>query len=339
VSIILKIYFIAYAEKNLGTFVTSNYRQVMASSKVPKSSCKFYCDSCDYNTARKSQYARHLSTSKHQKRENASKMLGNASENVPKSSKQFECSCGKIYKHDSSYYKHKKTCKNASTQHEMVFNKDFVMMVLKQNSEVLKANQEVLKENSELKNIIVDTQNQMMEVIKNGTHNTTTNSHNKTFNLQFFLNETCKDAMNITDFVNSIQLQLTDLVNMGDVGYINGMSNIIIKNLKDLDVHVRPVHCTDIKREILYVKDENTWNKETDGNPKIRCAIKRIAQKNSKQLFEFKDKYPDCVKSHSKHSDTYNNLLIESMGGKGDNDIEKENKIIKKVAKEIVVDK
>jgi hypothetical protein len=311
----------------------------MASSKVPKSSSKFDCDMCDYHTARKSQYDRHLSTHRHQKRENASKMLVNASENVPHSSKQFACSCGKIYKHDSSYYKHKKTCKNISTQSDCVFNKEFVMMVFKQNSEVLKANQEVLKENSELKNIIVDTQNQMMEVIKNGTHNTTTNSHNKTFNLQVFLNETCKDAMNITDFVNSIQLQLTDLVNMGDVGYINGMSNIIIKNLKDLDVHVRPVHCTDIKREVLYVKDENTWNKETDGNPKIRCAIKRIAQKNSKQLFDFKHQYPDCVKSHSKHSDMYNNLLVESMGGKGDNDIEKENKIIRKVAKEIIVDK
>jgi hypothetical protein len=190
-----------------------------------------------------------------------------------------------------------------------------------------------LKQNSEL-------QTQMMEVIKNGTHNTTnTNSHNKTFNLQFFLNETCKDAMNITDFVDSIKLQLTDLMNMGDVGYVNGMSNIIIKNLKDLEIHERPVHCTDVKREVLYVKDEDTWNKETDGNPKIRCAIKRIAQKNSKQLFEFKHQYPDCVKSHSKHSDTYNNLIIESMGGKGDNDAEKEDKIIKKVAKEVLVEK
>jgi hypothetical protein len=187
-------------------------------------------------------------------------------------------------------------------------------------------------------------QTQMMEVIKNGTHNTTntntnTNSHNKTFNLQFFLNETCKDAMNITDFVNSIQLQLTDLMNMGEVGYVNGMSNIIIKNLNDLEVHERPVHCTDVKREVLYVKDEDKWNKETEGNPKIRGAVKRIAQKNSKQLYEFKAKYPDCVKSHSKHSDTYNNLLIESMGGKGDNDAEKEDKIIKKVAKEVLVEK
>ena len=302
--------------------------------KSQKISKNFSCNLCDYHTSKQCEYSKHLGTYKHQK-------ITNGNEKSPKIAKMFRCDrCGQIYKYNSGLCRHKKTCNSSNQhQHDHVFNKEFVMMVLKQNSEVLKANQEVLKENSELKNIIVDTQNQMMEVIKNGTHNTTTNSHNKTFNLQFFLNETCKDAMNITDFVNSIQLQLTDLVNMGDVGYINGMSNIIIKNLKDLDVHVRPVHCTDIKREVLYVKDENTWNKEPDGNPKIRCAIKRIAQKNSKQLFDFKHQYPDCVKSHSKHSDTYNNLLIESMGGKGDNDIEKENKIIKKVAKEIIVDK
>jgi hypothetical protein len=299
----------------------------MDSSEVPKSSCKFYCNSCDYHTARKSQYARHLHTSKHHKQENDSKMVGNDSEKVPKSSASFTCSCGKIYKYDSGYYRHKKKCNSVSTDssnNDFVFDKEFVMTILKQNADII-------KENSAL-------QTQMMEVIKNGTHNTT-NSHNKTFNLQFFLNETCKDAMNITDFVNSIQLQLTDLMNMGDVGYVNGMSNIIIKNLNDLEVHERPVHCTDVKREVLYVKDEDKWNKEPDGNPNIRGAIKRIAQKNSKQLYEFKAKYPDCVKSHSKHSDTYNNLLIESMGGKGDNDAEKENKIIKKVAKEVLVEK
>jgi hypothetical protein len=317
----------------------------MASEKVQKSSKKYCCNICDYYTCNKFQYNRHLSTSKH---ENASKMLVNGSENVPKSS-EFICSCGKTYKHDSSYYKHKKNCNNTTNvndtttnPNDIVFDKDFVLMVLKQNTEILKSNQEVMKENNELKSILVDTQNQMFEVIKNGTHNTTntnTNSHNKTFNLQFFLNETCKNAMNIMDFVESVKLQLSDLENMGDVGFVTGMSNIIIKNLKDLDVHERPVHCTDKKREVLYVKDEDKWNKETDGNPKIRKAIKHIAKKNSKQIFDFKNKYPDCNKSHSKHSDKYNKLIIESMGGKGDNDQEKENKIIHNIAKEVIVDK
>ena len=213
--------------------------------------------------------------------------------------------CKKSYKEPSGLWRHKKKCNqpnNTTTDlnNEFVFDKEFVMSILKQNAE--------------LQNQMMEQQNQMMEVIKNGTHNTTnntnTNSHNKTFNLQFFLNETCKDAMNITDFVNSIQLQLSDLENMGDVGFINGMSNIIIKNLKGLELHERPLHCTDIKREVLYIKDEDKWDKETDGNPKIRNAIKHIAKKNTKQIFDFKNKYPDCNKSHSKYSDKYNKLII-----------------------------
>jgi len=277
-----------------------------------------HCQICDFICSKKGDWNRHISTRKH---------LNRTNENIihTKNITPFMCTnCNKCYKARNSLWYHQQKCQTTaqpiitdSSNNDFVFDKEFVMTILKQNSEL---------------------QTQMMEVIKNGTHNTT-NSHNKTFNLQFFLNETCKDAMNITDFVNSIQVQLTDLMNMGEVGYVNGMSNIIIKNLNDLEVHERPVHCTDVKREVLYVKDEDTWNKETEGNPKIRCAIKRIAQKNSKQLFEFKHQYPDCVKSHSKHSDTYNNLIIESMGGKGDNDAEKEDKIIKKVAKEVLVEK
>ena len=277
-----------------------------------------HCQICDFKCSKKGDWSRHISTRKHLNRTNEN--IIHAKNIIP-----FICNnCNKCYKARNSLWYHQQKCQTTSqpiitdsSNNDFVFDKEFVMSILKHNSEL---------------------QTQMMEVIKNGTHNTT-NSHNKTFNLQFFLNETCKDAMNITDFVDSIKLQLTDLMNMGDVGYVNGMSNIIIKNLKDLEIHERPVHCTDVKREVLYVKDEDTWNKETDGNPKIRCAIKRIAQKNSKQLFEFKHQYPDCVQSHSKHSDTYNNLIIESMGGKGDNDAEKENKIIKKVAKEVLVEK
>ena len=288
-----------------------------------------HCQICDFKCSKKGDWNRHISTRKHLNRTNEN--IIHAKYIIP-----FTCNnCNKCYKARNSLWYHQQKCQTTSqpiitdsSNNNFVFDKEFVMTILKQNADII-------KENSAL-------QTQMMEVIKNGTHNTTntnTNSHNKTFNLQFFLNETCKDAMNITDFVNSIQLQLTDLLNMGEVGYVNGMSNIIIKNLNDLEVHERPVHCTDVKREVLYVKDEDKWNKEPDGNPKIRCAIKRIAQKNSKQLFEFKHQYPDCVKSHSKHSDTYNNLIIESMGGKGDNDAEKENKIIKKVAKEVLVEK
>jgi hypothetical protein len=178
----------------------------------------------------------------------------------------------------------------------------------------------------------------MMEVIKNGTHNTT-NSHNKSFNLQLFLNETCKDAMNIMDFVESINLQLSDLEKVGKLGYIDGISNIIVKNLKALDISERPIHCTDKKREIIYVKDENKWEKENETNNKMKKAIKLISNKNIKMLNTFKEKYPDCLKSESKYSDQYNKIVIESFGGNGDNDDEKENRIIQKIAKEVTIDK
>jgi hypothetical protein len=208
----------------------------------------------------------------------------------------------------------------------------------------------LIKENSELKNMMMEaqnqmmnTQNQMMEVIKTGTHNTTnnthTNSHNKTFNLQFFLNETCKNAMNIMDFVDSLKLQLNDLERMGEIGFVNGMSNIIIKNLKSMDVTERPVHCTDQKREVIYVKDEGKWDKEEDTKPKLRKAIKHIAHKNAKLIGEFKTKYPDYNTCASKISTQYNTMVIEAMGGIGSNDLCNENKIIKRISKEIMVEK
>jgi hypothetical protein len=190
--------------------------------------------------------------------------------------------------------------------------------------------------------MMMEQQSMMLEVIKNGTQNhsnNTNHSHNKTFNLQFFLNETCKDAMNIMDFVDSIKVQLCDLEKVGKIGYVEGISSIIVKNLNSLDETKRPVHCTDAKREVMYVKDEDKWEKENETKQKMRKVIKHITHKNSKLLNEFKNKYPDCCKSDSKYSDQYNKLVIEAMGGKGDNDLEKEDKIIKNIAKEVTIDK
>jgi hypothetical protein len=145
--------------------------------------------------------------------------------------------------------------------------------------------------------------------------------------------------MNISDFVNSVKIELADLEEVGEKGYVNGISNIIIKNLRSLDVTERPIHCTDKKRETLYVKHENKWEKENSENKKVRLAIKQIAHKNTFLINSFKDKYPNCIKSESIYSDKYNKILVESMGGHGNNDNEKEEKIIKKISKEIIVDK
>jgi hypothetical protein len=195
-----------------------------------------------------------------------------------------------------------------------------------------------VKTNTELQKNFVD-------ICKQGQTNYTSNinnninSNNKTFNLQVFLNETCKDAMNITDFVNSIQLQLSDLENVGKVGYIEGISNIIIKNLKALDVEKRPVHCTDQKREVIYVKEDNIWEKEDETNKQLRKAIKLVAHKNICMLKAFRDKYPDFDDGDSRKSNQYNKIVIEAMGGKGDNEYEKDTKIIKKIAKVVGIDK
>jgi len=145
--------------------------------------------------------------------------------------------------------------------------------------------------------------------------------------------------MNIMDFVDSIKLQLPDLKNMGKLGYVDGISNIIVKNLNSLDETKRPVHCTDSKREVMYVKDENKWEKENENKQKIRKMIKHVTHKNSKLLKDFKTKYPGCEKSESKFSNKYDKLIIEAMGGKGDNDLEKEDKIIRKIAKNVIIDK
>jgi hypothetical protein len=252
---------------------------------------------------------------------------------MPDRCPDFVCNnCNKFYKDKTGLWRHNKkcglninhntpnTCQEKVTQSNEPTDKDLIIMLIKKNDEL---------------------QNMMMEVIKNGTHNVTnnTNSNNKTFNLNVFLNETCKDAMNIMDFVESIQLQLSDLENVGKLGYVEGITNIITKNLKALDVTQRPIHCTDKKREVLYIKDEDKWEKEDDDKKKIRKAIKRVAFKNHRLILKFKEAHPDCLKASSNYSDQYNKIIIESCGGSGDNDTEKEDKIIRNISKSVIVDK
>jgi hypothetical protein len=193
-----------------------------------------------------------------------------------------------------------------------------------------------------MKNIILEQNNTINNLIKNGTNNNTNslnNNNNKTFNLQFFLNETCKDAMNIMDFVDSIKLQLTDLERMGEVGYVEGISKIITSNLKALDISLRPVHCTDKKRETMYIKDEDKWEKEDDNKTTMRKVIKKVANKNIKLLPQFREKNPEYGNSSSIISDKYDKMVIEVMGGLGNDDLEKEDKIIHNISKNSIVEK
>jgi hypothetical protein len=283
---------------------------------------KFYCNNCDYGTCRKSNYYEHILTAKHKKRSNGNlcQSISSKIQQTVKYSCQF---CAKEYNDNSGLWKHKQKCNpiTTTTNNNEPTDKEVIMMLI--------------KENSELKNM-------MIKVIENGTNNNnnnTINSHNKAFNLNVFLNETCKDAMNISDFIDSVKLQVSDLENVGKVGYIEGISNIIIKNLQALEVEKRPVHCADQKREVMYVKEDNIWEKEDETNKKLRKAIRSIAHKNICMLKAFREKYPDCQEYDSKKSSQYNKLVIEAMGGKGDNDYEKDTKIIKKIAKVVVIDK
>jgi hypothetical protein len=306
---------------------------------------KYTCNICDYNTSRKFNYDNHLLSSKHQKNlkinilsTKTSKFSKNDKDNLLKD-KLLCKNCSKFFKERTGLWKHLKKCENTekinNCENESLGKINFDTNII---LELVKKNQEFQKE------MFLDMQKQMFDFMKdkigdNNSTNIMNNSNNKTFNLQVFLNETCKDAMNITDFVNSIQLQLSDLENVGKVGYIEGISNIIIKNLKALDVEKRPVHCTDQKREVIYVKEDNIWEKEDENNKQLRKAIKLMAHKNICMLKAFRDKYPDFDDGDSRRSTQYNKIVIEAMGGKGDNEYEKDTKIIKKIAKVVGIDK
>ena len=297
------------------------------SQKVAK---KYCCGPCDYSSCNKADYTKHLSTQKHFYQTESMNYDVNVAKNLKKSQQEYSCeNCNKQYNDYSGLWRHKKKCEKEP-------DSNLIIQLLKQNDEfkhlIIDQNKTILEQNS-----------QLLEVCKNGIINnsvTHVNSHNKTFNLQVFLNEDCKDAMNITDFVNSIQLQLSDLESVGKLGYVEGISNIIIKNLNALDVTKRPVHCTDPKRETIYIKDGDVWEKDEDDNKKLRKMIRSVAFRNCKNTRLFKEKYPDCMKSESRYSDMYNKIIVEVMGGgPKSNDVENINKIMKKIAKVMTIDK
>ena len=288
----------------------------------------YYCEKCDYICCKIYNWKKHLATSKHLQ-ETSGNFLETQSGKKENNESHNCCeNCNKEFKTRSGLWKHKKHCIYEDNKQENIVDKkdELIDYLMKENKEIKELILEIVKKDTSTTNNNINTH----------CHNN--NSYNKAFNLNFFLNETCKDAMNITDFIDSIQLQLSDLESVGEKGYIDGISNIIIQNLKGLDVSQRPVHCTDKKRETIYVKDENIWEKDEE-KLKMHKLVRKIQDKNFKMIQKFKEKYPDYNKASSRHSDTYNNIIIESMGGRGDNNFEKEEKIIHKVSKEVLVEK
>jgi hypothetical protein len=293
----------------------------------------FYCKKCDYNTSSKADYDRHLLTRKHT----------NVDACLPKKTQIIRvCECGKEYSCRQSLFIHKKKCNaNVNLNPNILHKEDKseIKMLTNLVLEIVKSNNDLQKQNSDFQNHMFNSFN---EVIKNGVNSNNNinninniNSHNKTFNLQFFLNETCKDAMNMSEFIDSMKLQLSDLESVGKLGFVDGISNIIINNLNALDVEKRPVHCSDSKRETMYIKDQDKWEKEDDELNKMKQMIRQVRDKNISLINSWRDLYPECLLSNSKKTDQYNNICMESFGFKK----EREEKIISKIAKSVVINK
>ena len=299
---------------------------------TPENAEKFVCMECDFKCSKESDFVRHALTRKHKNRTNPKAILTQKN-----ADKVFACNCGKFYKHMSSLCNHKKNC-NIQDQiiqpppTDMSYN--IILEIVKQNQEFKELLIEQNKENQKLQQRLLEMASKI--------GNTNCNNNNKTnnFNLHLFLNEQCKDALNIEEFVNTIKLQLSDLDMIGKLGYTEGMSKIFIRNLKELDICKRPIHCSDLKRETLYVKDKDAWEKENGENIKIKKAIKGIENKNIKQLPQWRAENPSAEDTDTKKHLDYQHILCESMGGSTlEDDDKKHNKIIRNVAKEIVIEK
>ena len=330
----------------------------MIQSKMPKNAEKYSCIKCNFSCSKKSNYHKHLLTAKH-------KMIHNDTNKMPKNAAAYICNnCGKQYTYHSGLSRHKQKCniqkieetneQNIETDNEIpsqeleliednnVDYKNMFIQLMKQNQELQKTVIEQQKQAVEQQKQAVEQHKQYTETInemipKIGNNNTTTNNNNQ-FNLQLFLNEQCKDALNITDFMKSIQVSMNDLVQTGKLGYVDGMSRIFVNALKDMDVTERPIHCTDIKRETVYIKDQDKWEKDEDNKQKLKKTIRNIENKNLQMLPKWQEENPDHTNLESTKSNEFMELSITALGGEEDKE-KSEKKIMKNVLKEVMLEK
>jgi hypothetical protein len=298
----------------------------MTTEKNSKKTPNFSCEKCDFKCCKQNEFKRHVVTNKHKRLHETTEKNSNYAPYV------YSCKCGKNYLHHTSLAKHKRLCNSlnvsfdgaaVSNEKELeneVITKEMFMELLKDNREMLK----IIKSLSEQSHI------------NNSTITTTTNSNNSTFNMNLFLNEKCKDAMNMKDFVNSIQLNMTDLENVGRLGYVEGMSNIFIDNLQKTDIYKRPVHCSDLKRETLYVKDNNQWQRDGPDHEKMTNAVLAVEQKNVALVNEWAKTHPKCMNSNTRDNETYFKLSKAATDGDKDGNIDK---VIRKVSKSVAIEK
>jgi len=307
---------------------------------------KYTCDTCDYSCSKNSDFIKHINTNKHK----AHKCSFNAQK-----IEIFTCDCGKTYKHVQSYNRHKKECgDNLSmiTSYTSQISPPLEQNI-KSSSEDAQMNLilELVKQNQEFKDLILQQSSQMLEqnktiieVAKHSNNNTinnnNNNSHNKTFNLNVFLNETCKDAMNMKDFIKSLELSMPELEKMGELGFAEGMSRLFVNRLNSLDVTKRPIHCSDVKREIIHIKDDNKWERDNANLDRLRKIIKQLTHKNILRVDDWKKANPGCTEYNSRKNDQYLRINMEAIGPIGDDEEKRDfGKIIRRVAENTAIDK
>lgn len=269
--------------------------------KTPKNAKNLYCEKCDFRCSKKSEFDRHMRTAKHRNRT----ILNDF---APKNAEYF-CECGKRYTARNSLWYHKKKCSFEFQDHDIENfkteesnNKDYSTIIDEFTS-------------------IITKQQETIDALIPKVGNTSITNNTSNINVNVFLNEQCKDAMNLTDFIDSIQLSIEDVASIGENGQTSGFANILIDNLKSLDLYKRPLHCSDSKRETLYVKNNNEWNKESEDRPQLKQAIDHISRKGIQKV-------PDLNMSDEKISDTICEIVKTPVNHR---------KIISKIAKEIKI--
>ena len=300
----------------------------MTSEYFQKNAVIFECKLCAFKCCKKSNYNAHLLTLKHK----------NTAIDCKKNADVFSCICGNNYKHRQSLYSHKKVCKKQQKNGEVDCKKNVEVdcevdgkLDCKKDVNLLVI--KLLNQNAELQKMLI-------EQSKNINSNNTVINSNNNFNLNVFLNDKCKDALNLADFVEGLKVELKDLEETARVGYTEGVSRIFINGLNELEVNKRPIHCSDAKRETLYIKDDNEWSKEDTDKSHISKAIKRVSNKNIQQIFEWQKKYPEYKDPESKESDKYMEMICNTMSGSSkEEQLENVKKIIKNISKETVIDK
>jgi hypothetical protein len=294
----------------------------MITKNSKMSECEYTCELCEYSTSNKGDYNKHLTTAKHKR----------VTSGDTKLFKPHTCNCGKEFKHRQGLWKHKQKCnENIHTTTNMNENDDAKYELL--TNTIL----ELVKKNDELTTSIVEMSKNMGNNNNNTTHNTV-NSNNK-FNLNVFLNEKCKNAMTLKDFVKSINISIQDFIETGERGFIDGISNIIVERINEMEIHDRPLHCTDLKRETVYIKDDDKWEKDED-KVKLRKAVKGVANKNERMRPVWYDSTPDVGIMGTENYEKFFKYSESSLGGCGKEETRLfEDKVMKNVLREVTINK